>query len=277
MQTTDPPLAPASGPVGEMLRHWRSARHRSQLDVSNDVGVSTRHLSCVETGKARPSPELVLSLAEHLEVPLRERNTLLAAAGYAPRYGERPLDDPALVPVIRSVQRMLDAHDPCPGVAVDRRWDVVLANDASWLLVAGLPDELLTPAPNVYRVCMHPEGLVARSPNPHEWVPPLLDQLRRSVRSTGDPALAELLSEVEAYPAAESQAGPGRVGGDAGGEDVAVLVPMTVLREGRELSLFTTVTTFGTARDVTVAELAVELFFPADTATAEALRGSDPA
>lgn len=137
--------------VGDLVREWRTRRRRSQLDLAIDVGVSTRHLSCVETGRARPSPELVLAIAHHLEVPLRERNVLLLAAGYAPRFTQRPLDDPSMSAVRSSIQRMLDAHDPFPGVVIDRAWNVVAANRAGAGLAAGLPDHLVEPTMNVYR------------------------------------------------------------------------------------------------------------------------------
>ncbi|MGI9578320.1 MAG: helix-turn-helix domain-containing protein [Microthrixaceae bacterium] len=265
--------------VGQLIRGWRSRRRCSQQEVSNEVGVSTRHLSCVETGRSRPSPELVLALAEFLEVPLRDRNSMLQAAGHAPRYSERQLDDPALATAIASIQQMLDAHSPYPGVAVDLHWNVVLANDAALVLVAGLPAELLEPQINVYRVCMHPDGLVSMSDNAHEWVPDLYDQLRRSVATTADAGLRELLAEVENYPTVAEQVGS--IGEPGPGP--SVLVPMNLvfgsevgenggMSDHTVLSLFTTITTFGTPRDITVQELSVELFFPADAATAEALR-----
>ena len=143
------------------MRDWRTRRGRSQLDLSLDVGVSTRHLSFVETGKSRPSPELVLAVAEHLDVPLRERNTMLLAAGFAPRYPSRDLSDPAMAQVKVSLQRMLDAHDPYPGVVIDRRWNILLANGAAGALTAGLPESVMAPAPNVFRLCLHPDGLAA--------------------------------------------------------------------------------------------------------------------
>src|SRR5436309_6248083 len=160
------------------MREWRTRRRRSQLDLSLDVGVSTRHLSFVETGRSRPSPELVLALADHLDVPLRERNTMLLAAGYAPRYSQTSLDDSAMARVRASLQRMLDAHDPYPGVVIDRQWNVVLANRAAGALTVGLPAELAGPPLNVYRVCLHPDGLAARTLNFAEWANYLLRQLR---------------------------------------------------------------------------------------------------
>ncbi len=255
--------------VGDLLRGWRVRRRRSQMDLSHEVGVSTRHLSFVETGRSRPSPELVLAVADRLDVPLRERNRLLLAAGYAPRYSERSLDDPEMVPVLRSVQRMLDAHDPFPGVVVDRRWDVVLTNAAAAALTAGVPDHVLSPTVNVFRLCLHPDGLAGRTLNLEDWAGYLLRQMRRAVELTGDPTLVELEAEVSAYPAAAAvPPGPGRSEDD----EPPLLVPLRLDVGGRELSLFTTLTTFGTPRDVTLDELAVELFFPADDETESLLR-----
>src|SRR5687768_10975811 len=156
-------------PVGEMMREWRTRRRGSQLDLSIDVGVSTRHLSFVETGRARPSAELVLAVAEHLDVPLRERNTMLLAAGFAPRYSERALDDPSMGHIRTSLQRMLDAQDPYPGVVIDRQWNVLLANRGALAFTAGLPDHLIRPELNVFRVCLHPDGLASRTVNFDEW------------------------------------------------------------------------------------------------------------
>ena len=254
--------------VGPLLKTWRARRHRSQLDLATEVGVSTRHLSFVETGRSRPSPELLLMIADHLEVPLRERNSLLLAAGYAPRYGERPLDDPEAAPAVAAVERLLDAHDPYPGVAVDRRWAIVRANEAAFELTGLVGAAALEPGLNVYRLSLHPDGLVARSPNAEEWVPPLMNQLRRSVLATGDPALSDLLAEVAGYPTVAAL----EADGVTDGESPAVLIPFRIVTDRGPLSLFTTITTFGTATDVTFAELSVELFFPADEATDRLLR-----
>lgn len=240
------------------------------MDLALEVGVSPRHLSFVETGRSRPSPELVLAIATHLDVPLRERNTLLLAAGYAPRYSQSSFDDPSMVHARASMQRMLDAHDPYPGVVVDRLWNVVLANNAAALLTAVLPDALLEPPLNVYRVSLHPDGLAAHTSNLAEWAPPLLRQLRRSVVLTGDPALETLLEEVESYSTVAALLD----GFEAiEWDEPPLLIPMRLTVAGTELSLFTTITTFGTPRDVTLDELALELFFPADDDTERTLRG----
>jgi transcriptional regulator with XRE-family HTH domain len=240
------------------------------MDLAHEIGVSPRHLSFVETGRSKPSPELVLALAEGLDVPLRERNTLLLAAGYAPRYAERSLEDPSMGTVRSSLERMLDAHEPFPGVVIDRAWNVVLANRAASSLIEGLPDHVLGPTLNVYRVCLHPDGLAARTRNLSAWAGYLVRTLRRSVVLTGDPALQAILDEVSAYPdIADLVAAPASTGWD----EPPLLVPLEVTLGGRDLSLFTTLTTFGTPRDITLDELAVELFFPADDATRAALTG----
>ena len=252
--------------VGPLLREWRDRRHRSQMDLALDVGVSTRHLSFVETGRARPSAELVIALAEGLDVPLRERNTLLLAAGYAPRYAERSLDEPEMAQAQAAIQRILDAHDPYPGVLLDRRWDVVGANVGALALLEGLPAELLEPPLNVFRLSLHPEGLAARTRNLADWAGYVLWQLDRTVALTADPSVILLAEEVRGYP------------------NVAALPPTTreaptqpVLSVELDspagpLSLFTTLTSFGTPQDITLDELEIELFYPADETTAEALR-----
>jgi transcriptional regulator with XRE-family HTH domain len=255
--------------VGTLVREWRSRRHRSQLDLALEVGVSARHLSFVETGRAKPSPELVVALAEGLDVPLRERNTMLLAAGYAPRYGETSLSDPAMAMMHAAIQRLLDAHDPYPGLVIDRHWNVVLTNRAATMLVAGLPTELLGPPLNVYRVCLHPEGLAAHTQNFPAWASYLLHQLRRSVVLTNDATLIDLQREVSAYPNVVALTDMHR---GAVWDEPPLLVPVVVELGGAVLSLFTTLTTFGTPRDITLDELAVELFFPADAQTEAALR-----
>src|SRR3954469_22221779 len=189
-----------SAGVGELVREWRTQRRRSQMDLALEAGVSPRPLSLVETGRSRPSPELVLALADRLGVPLRERNTLLLAAGYAPFYSHRSLDDPELHRVRASLQRMLDAHDPYPGVVIDRQWNVVLTNDAAAALTAGLPPALADPPLNVYRICLHPDVLAPATRNFDEWAAYLLRQLRRTIVLTADPTLETLFDEVSAYP-----------------------------------------------------------------------------
>ncbi|WP_082943023.1 helix-turn-helix domain-containing protein [Mycobacterium sp. 852002-40037_SCH5390672] len=256
--------------VGELLREWRARRRVSQLDLSLSVGVSARHLSFIETGRSRPSPEMVLTLADGLDMPLRERNALLLAAGFAPRYQSRPLEDAALSPARDAVQRLLDAHDPYPGIVIDRYWNIVGTNAAASALTAGLPGQLLGPPPNVYRLSLHPDGLAGRTLNFAEWAGYLLQQLQRTIALTGDPVLAALDEEVRGYPGVAAAAKA--LGAPA--ESASLLIPFILdIGQGRRLSMFTTLTTFGTPLDVTLAELAVELFYPADAESADLLRG----
>ena len=256
--------------VGPLLRDWRVRRRRSQLDLSLDVGVSARHLSFVETGRSRPSPELVLAVADELDVPLRERNALLLAAGYAPRYTETSLDADEMARVRAALQRMLDGHDPYPGVVIDRLWNVVLANRAAALLTAGVPAPLLGPPLNVFRVCLHPEGLAARTRNFPEWSAYLLGQLHRLTVLTADAELRALTDEIATYP----NLPPARDWRHATPDEPQLLVPVRVDAGDAELSMFTTLTTFGTPQDITLAELAVELFYPADDASEAMLRAA---
>jgi transcriptional regulator with XRE-family HTH domain len=257
---TDVSIRPGVGPL---LRDWRHRRRRSQLDLALDAGVSARHLSFVETGRSKPSPEMVLHLAEQLEVPLRDRNHLLLAAGYAPRFGERSLDDPDMTPVRQALDLVLQGHEPYPAAVVDRWWEMVAANSGIALLTEGVAPELLQPPVNVMRVALHPDGMAPHIVNLAEWRAHLLERLRHQVTVTGDTALAALYEEVRGYP-----------GPDNGhGHDIGIFVPLVVRSRGRELRFFSTLATFGTAVDITVAELAIESFFPADAATAQALRG----
>jgi len=251
--------------VGTLLRDWRQRRRMSQLDLALEAGVSTRHLSFVETGRSRPSPEMVLHLADQLDVPLRDRNQLLLAAGYAPVYGQRDLDEPAMGPVREALEQLLRGHDPYPALVVDRHWGMVLGNSAVALLTQGVAPHLLEPPVNVLRVSLHPEGLAPRIVNLAEWRAHLLERLGRQAVATGDPALAALHEELAAYPGA----GPGPPHDPAAGE---IAVPLRVRAGDAVLSFISTITTFGTATDVTVSELAIESFFPADADTAEAIR-----
>lgn len=266
-ETTPPPRQHQQRPVGELLRAWRERRRLSQLELAIQAEVSARHLSFVETGRARPSREMVLHLAAQLSVPLRERNHLLLAAGYAPAYVESALDSPELAAVRAAVRRVLVGHEPYPAIAVDRDWNLVDANAGLALFTVGVAPELLAPPVNCIRLSLHPQGLAPRIVNLGEWRAHLLGKLRRQTALTGEPALAALYEELCAYPCDQlapdiEVPGPG---------DVAV--PLRIRDGGRELAFFGTVATFGTPRDITVAELAVEAFFPADTATMEALHG----
>jgi transcriptional regulator with XRE-family HTH domain len=259
-------LAQATVKVGPLVREWRMRRRRSQMDLALEVGVSARHLSFVETGRSKPSPELLLSLADHLDIPLRDRNVFMLAAGYAPRYRQTSLDARSMERVRGALQQLLDGHDPYPGVVIDRVWNIVLANPAAARLSAALPPQLVTPSINVFRACLHPEGLAGQTRNFEEWGGYLLGQLRRLKALTNDPGIAELQEEVSRYPtvAALDPAHPAR-------DEPALLVPWILQLGDNVLSLFTTLTTFGTPRDITLDEVAVELFYPADEATARLL------
>lgn len=261
----------SSAGAGPLLREWRGRRRRSQLDLAVEAGVSTKHLSFVETGRARPSRELLLTLARHLDVPLRDRNSLLLAAGYAPRYQETPIDAPVSQPVRASLERLLATHDPYPGVVLDRQWNIILANTAAQRLVAGLPMSLTDPVVNVFRISLHPQGLAAITVNFDEWCAAMLAQLRRLVMVTADPELTALEQEVLAYPNVAEHL---RTTADQVADEPPLLVPCRLALGGIELSLFTMLTTFGTPRDITIDEIAVELFYPADDATAAALRAA---
>jgi transcriptional regulator with XRE-family HTH domain len=257
----------ARDPFGLHLRHWRQHRRMSQLDLANEAEISTRHLSYVETGRATPSREMVLRLAERLEVPLRERNALLVAAGFAPMYRQRGLDDPALAAARRAVDLVLKGHEPYPALAVDRHWQLVAANAIVPLLMAGAAPELLQPPVNVLRLSLHPQGLASRIANLAQWRAHLLERLQQQIAATGDAVLQALHDELAAYPV--GNAGHAAVAG--GGELSSVVVPFQLRTEVGVLSFISTTTIFGTPVDVTLQELAVESFFPADAATAQAL------
>ena len=253
--------------VGDHLRHWRQLRRLSQQDLALDAELSTRHLSCVETGKASPSRELVLRLCERLAVPLRERNAWLVAAGYAPMYREHALDDPAMHAARQAVQHLLDRHEPWPAVAFDRHWNLVLSNRMVAPLLAGVDPALLQAPVILLRISLHPGGLAPRILNLDQWREHLFERLRLQVRQTGDAALAELLAELQAYPG--QAAGQGM---RLDGEHRGVLMHFLVQTPLGLLNLVSTTTVFGSPVDITLQELALETFFPGDEATAEALR-----
>ena len=253
--------------VGTLVRDWRRQRSRSQLDVAYEVGVSPKHLSFVETGRSRPSPELIEAIGIHLDIPLRERNAMLLAAGFAPRYRHTALDDPSMATVTDSLRRILDAHDPYPGLVLDRHWNVLISNSAAHVLASSLPDNLADPTLNVFRASLHPNGLAAHTINFDQWATYLLAQLHRLVAVTADPELAEIEREVIGYPnVAELRE---RIGWAIPSQVVELLIPYRLDLDGVELSMFTTLTTFGTPRDITLDEIAVELFFPTDQATTD--------
>jgi transcriptional regulator with XRE-family HTH domain len=255
--------------VGPLLRDWRKRRRRTQLDLALDAGISARHLSFVETGRSRPSPEMVLLLAEQLEVPVRERNQLLLAAGHAPAIPEHSIGDPELAPVREALDLILTAQEPYPAVVVDRGWNLIAANSAMVALAAWVDPALLQPPVNVMRAGLHPRGLARWTINLGEVRAYFLGRLARQVAITGDTDLAALLEEVTGYPAPEHEHDPA-----ADTAASQILTPLMRMRspDGDELSFFATVATFGTATEVTTSELSIELTFPADAATAEALR-----
>lgn len=254
--------------AGPMLREWRQRRRLSQMTLALETGVSTRHLSFVETGRARPSAELLLALGRFLDLPLRERNRLLLAGGYAPRFTETPLDAPEVAPVIEGLRRLLALHEPYPGVVLDRQWNVVLANASAARIVGMLPAELREPRVNMFRAGLHPSGIAAITTNFAAWGTYLLDELERSAASSGDAELAALASEVAEYPNVVAlRAARARGAAPASG----VLVPCELMVDGAKLSFFTTLARVGTPMDLTLAELTTELFYPADAATAAAL------
>jgi transcriptional regulator with XRE-family HTH domain len=249
-------------PVGELLRQWREHRRLSQLELSIQANISTRHLSFVETGRSRPTSEMILRLTEHLEVPLRDRNALLLAGGFAPAYPAHELDAPALASVRAALRQVLTGHEPFPALVVDRNWSLVDANAAVNLLTEGVSAELLAAPCNVLRLALHPEGVAPRIANLPEWRSHILGRLHRQATATGSATLLELYDELLDYPG-------GLSGHTPGVEEV--VVPLRLRRGEQELSFFSISAVFGTPLDVTVSELAIESFFPADPETSRIL------
>ena len=257
-------------PVGELLREWRERRRLSQLELALEAEVSTKHVSFVETGRAQPSREMILRFAEHLDIPLRERNVLLNAAGFAAAFPERSLDDNAMAAAKAAVELVLKGHEPYPAIAVDRHWTLVAANRAVAPMFEGIDPALLEPPVNVLRVSLHARGLAPRIVNFAEWRAHVVERLRRQVEASADPVLAELLRELRSCPEPTGRDDtPRRHDRDYAG----VVVPIELRTGDGVLAFFSTTTVFGTPVDITLAELAVESFFPADEATAQALRG----
>jgi transcriptional regulator with XRE-family HTH domain len=249
--------------VGDLLREWRQRRHMSQLDLAEFSEVSSRHLSFIETGRSVPSRAMLLRLCDRLEVPPRERNAIFVAAGLAPVYAERRLTDPALAEARKAVGLLLGAHEPYPALAVDRYWNMQAANRALAPFLKGVAAHLLVPPVNALRVSLHPEGVAPRITNLGEWRAHLLHRLERQVESTGDAKLAELLAELSSYPGPVHEVQP---------QDESFVVPMRIQSELGELSFLSTTTVFGTPAEVTLTELAIETFLPADDKTARILR-----
>lgn len=258
---------PAGKGIGPLLRAWRERRRVSQLELALRADSSARHISFVETGRSRPSEEMVLRLAEHLDVPVRERNALLLAAGYAPRYPETPLDDPALDALRDGLERLIQCYEPYPALVVDATYDVVAANRGIAMFLEGIPESLLQPPLNAMRLTLHPEGMAPRIRNLREWRGHLLAQMERQIALHRSEPLRALYEEVSAYPVPEQDDG-----GDEQGESVPYFaLPMRIAHEGRVLSFVSSISTFNTPMDVTVAELAIETFLPADPATVKYL------
>lgn len=257
----------ARSDVGALLRHWRQQRHLSQLDLALQAGISARHLSYMETGRALPSRAMVLRLAERLAVPLRERNVLLVAAGYAPLYRQRSLDDPALAAARTALELVLKGHEPYPALLVDRYWNLVSCNRAVPLLLQGLGLGLAGPV-NVLRLSLDPQGLAPHIANLGVWRHHLLERLQRQIEASGDPELVALAESLRALPAPQAAAaGDGPLAPEA-----SVVVPFEVRSPWGPLAFISTVTVFGTPLDITLSELALETFFPADETTAHVLR-----
>lgn len=254
--------APVAQPAfGGLLRQWRERRRTSQLDLAIETGVSARHVSFVETGRSQPSRDMVLRLAEQLDVPLRERNVLLLSAGYAPAYPMRTLDDEEMAPVRDALEKILDGYRPYPALVVDRGWNLVAANSSVSVLTSGADADLLEPPVNVLRLSLHPRGVAPAIRNLAQWRGHILHRLAREVAVTADSDLAALHRELLDYPGGTDQA-----------QDNALAVPLRLQVDDHELAFFSTVTTFGTAVDVTLAELSIEAFLPANEPTAQALR-----
>lgn len=260
----------SSQPVGQLLREWRTRRRMSQLDLACEADISTRHVSFLETGRSLPSRDMLLHLAEQLEIPLRERNVLLIAAGYAPIFPERSLDDPALQAARQAIDQVLAGHEPYPALAIDRHWTLIASNKAVPPLLAGVTAALMQPPVNVLRLSLHPEGLAPRIANLPEWRAHLLARLRHQIDLTADPLLVDLLDELSNYPVARTRfvtPAPDRTSAE-------VAVPFQLITDGGQLAFLSMTMMFGTPMDITLSELALEFFFPANAATAEAMHRS---
>ena len=256
--------------AGDYLRTWRQRRRMSQLDFALEAEISQRHLSFLESGRSAPSREMLLHLADRLDVPLRERNVMLLAAGFAPVFAERALEDPAMAAAREAVELVLKGHEPFPALAVDRHWTLIAANAALGPLLAGVEEQGLLEAPvNVLRLSLHPKGLAPRIANLAEWRTHLLDRLRRQIAVTGDPVLAELLQELASFPVHD---GLTAIDAAAPTDHGGVFVPLKLVTDAGLLSLISTTTIFGTPRDITLSELALEAFFPANAETGRILR-----
>lgn len=254
-------------PVGHLLRDWRKRRRLSQLDLASEAEISSRHLSFLETGRSAPSREMVLRIARKLEIPLRERNTLLVAAGYAPVFKATPLEDPTLDAARKVIELLLRGHEPYPALAVDRHWTMLSANRMIPLLLSGIDPSLMEPPVNVLRLTLHPGGLASRITNLAEWRSHLFARLQREIDITADPVLVDLFNELSSYPVPSQNNNSASVETDFAG----VAVPFQLATEAGVLSFLSTTTVFGTPVDITLSELAMESFFPADSLTFDTL------
>lgn len=254
-----------AGSVGGHLRTWRERHRLSQLHCALEANISQRHLSFLETGRARPSRDMLIHLADRLNIPLRERNAALLAAGFAPAYSDRELTDPEMEAAHAALKTILEAHEPFPALVIDRHWNMLQANGPVGPLLDGVADQtLLTPPINVLRLSLHPKGLAPRIENLGEWRDHLLHRLDRQIATTGDETLAHLRAELSAFGK------PGQEGNDASGH-AGVFVPLRLQTPLGKLSFLSTTTVFGTPRDVLLSEIAIETFFPADQTTAQHL------
>ncbi|WP_406471873.1 helix-turn-helix domain-containing protein [Streptomyces sp. NBC_01615] len=257
--------------IGPLLRGWREQRRVSQLELALRADSSARHISFIETGRSRPSEEMVLRLAEHLDVPVRERNALLLAAGYAPHFKETPLDDPSMDALREGMERLIQGYEPYPALVVDATYNVLAANRGIAMLLDGIPESLLTPPLNAMRLTLHPEGLAPRIRNLRAWRDHLLAQMDRQIALRRSEPLRALYEEVAAYPVPDPDADLAE-GGELRGPVPYFALPMQIEHEGRVLSFISSISTFNTPMDVTVAELAIETFLPADPATVKYLQ-----
>ena len=251
-------------PIGQLMKAWREQRRMSQLELASEARISQKHLSFIESGRSAPSRDMIVHLADHLDVPLRERNALLLSAGFAPIYRERAINDPALVRARATVEQILKAHEPFPALAVDRNWNMIAGNTAALTLAGTAAPELLKPPVNVMRLSLHPKGLAPLIVNLAEWRHHLIERMRRQARLTRDPGIEALLKEVEAYPA------PAEKLVTLPEDDIAI--PLRLRTPGGVLSFHSTITVFGTPVEITLSEISLEAFYPADEATAAALR-----
>jgi transcriptional regulator with XRE-family HTH domain len=245
----------------QALRQRRTRRRLSQLELALRAGTTQRHVSFLESGRSEPGREMVIRLAESLELPLRERNDLLLTAGYAAAYSQTPLNDPALAPVQTALKHILDGHLPYPAIVVDRHGDLVAANAAFAVITEGAAPELLEPPANVYRLALHPEGIAPRIVNFSEWAQHILERLHAEIVRNPDERLADLHAELKKYvPDRPLEAG-----------HLGFAVPLRLRSADSELHLITTITTFATAVDITLAELKLEAFLPTDEVTSSIL------